>query len=82
MAARFTYLTTRGNNRLARQQARTACAAALLRWIHVVITRRVAWDPAVAAGLNPLESQAEHEKTAEHPPGLTQTALRCFCRVG
>jgi len=25
-------------------------AAALLRWIHVVITRRVAWDPAIAAG--------------------------------
>jgi transposase len=50
MAARFGYLTTRENNRLARQQARTACAAALLRWIHVVITRQVAWDPAIAAG--------------------------------
>ena len=50
MAARFAYLTTRENNRLARQQARTACAAALLRWIHVVITRQVAWDPAIAAG--------------------------------
>ena len=50
MAARFTYLTTRQDNRLARQQARTACAAALLRWIHVVVTRRVTWDPAVAAG--------------------------------
>ena len=50
MAARFGYLTTREDNRLARQQARTACAAALLRWIHVVITRRVAWDPAIAAG--------------------------------
>ena len=50
MAARFTYLTTREHNRLARQQARTACAAALLRWIHVVITQRVSWDPAIAAG--------------------------------
>jgi len=50
MAARFTYLTTRQDNRLARQQARTACAAALLRWIHVVVTRRVTWDPAIAAG--------------------------------
>ena len=48
MAARFTHLTTREHNRLARQQARTACAAALLRWIHVVITRRIAWDPAIA----------------------------------
>jgi transposase len=50
MAARFAYLTTRQDNRLARQQARTACAAALLRWIHVVVTRHVAWDPAIAAG--------------------------------
>jgi transposase len=50
MAARFAYLTTREDNRLARQQARTACAAALLRWIHVVITQKVTWDPAIAAG--------------------------------
>jgi transposase len=57
LAARFAYLTTRENNRLARQQARTACAAALLRWIHVVITRRVTWDPAIAAG-NPPRQQA------------------------
>jgi transposase len=53
MAARFTYLTTREDNRLARQQARTACAAALLRWLHVVITRQVSWDPVVAAGGRP-----------------------------
>ena len=44
MAARFTHLTTRQDNRLARQQARTACAAALLRRIHVV-TRPVSWVP-------------------------------------
>ena len=50
MAAKFTRLTTRDDNRLARQQARTACAAALLRWIHVVVTQRVARDPAIAAG--------------------------------
>ena len=50
MAARFTYLTTRDHNQLARQQARTACAAALLRWLHVVITRQVSWDPVIAAG--------------------------------
>ena len=56
MAARFGYLTTRQDNRLARQQARTACAAALLRWIHVVVTRHVAWDPAIAAGA----AQAAH----------------------
>ena len=58
MAARFTYLTTREDNRLARQQARTACAAALLRWIHVVVTRRVTWDPAIAAGSTPLQQAA------------------------
>ena len=58
MTARFAYLTTRENNRLARQQARTACAAALLRWIHVVITRRVARDPAIAAGNTPGQQAA------------------------
>jgi transposase len=58
MAARFTYLTTREDNRLARQQARTACAAALLRWIHVVVTRRVTWDPAIAAASTPLQQAA------------------------
>jgi len=58
MAARFTYLTTRHDNRLARQQARTACAAALLRWIHVVVTQRVTWDPAIAAGGRPLQQAA------------------------
>jgi transposase len=58
MAARFTYLTTREDNRLARQQARTACAAALLRWMHVVVTRRVSWDPAIAAGSTPLPRAA------------------------
>jgi transposase len=59
MAAKFTHLTTRDDNRLARQQARTACAAALLRWIHVVITRQVTWDPVIAAdGTPPLRTAA------------------------
>ena len=58
LAAKFTRLTTREDNRLARQQARTACAAALLRWIHVVVTRRVPWDPAIAAGAQPLQQAA------------------------
>jgi transposase len=58
MAARFTHLTTRQDSRLARQQARTACAAALLRWIHVVVTRRVTWDPAIAAGDTQLRQAA------------------------
>jgi hypothetical protein len=60
MAARFAYLTTREDDRplTAREQVRTACAAALLRWIHVVITGRVAWDPAVAAGRAPGQQAA------------------------
>jgi transposase len=58
MAARFAYLTTREHNRLARQQARTACAAALLRWIHAVITQHVAWNPLIAAGTKPLHQAA------------------------
>jgi transposase len=49
-AARYTHLTTRSNNPLQPGQARAALAAALLRQLFVVITRRVAWDPAVAAG--------------------------------
>jgi transposase len=50
LAARFQHLTTREDNRLARQQARAACAASLLRWLHVVVTRGVAWDATIAAG--------------------------------
>jgi hypothetical protein len=41
LAAKFTRLTTREVSRLALQQARTACAAARLRWIYVVITKSV-----------------------------------------
>ena len=58
LTARFRYLTTREHNRLARQQARAACAAALLRWLHVVVTQRVAWDPAIAAGQKALQPAA------------------------
>jgi transposase len=50
LKGRFTYLTTRQDNKLAAQQARAACAATLLRWLHVVVTRRVPWNPAIAAG--------------------------------
>jgi transposase len=48
MAARYRYLTTRQHNRLTDGQARAAIAAALLRWIHVVVTRRVCWDATIA----------------------------------
>lgn len=58
LAARFGHLTTRDNNRLARQQARAACAAALLRWLHVVVTGRVSWDATIAAGERPTAMAA------------------------
>lgn len=48
-AARFQHLTTRADNPLAPGQARAAIAAALLRQLHVVVTRRVRWDPTLAA---------------------------------
>ena len=47
-SARHAYLTSRDRNQLNDGQARTAVAAALLRQLFVVITRRVPWDPAMA----------------------------------
>lgn len=49
-AARYQHLTSRADNPLRPGQARGAIAAALLRQLFVVVTRRVAWDPAIAAG--------------------------------
>lgn len=46
--ARLEHLTTRAVNPLTPGQARAAIAAALLRQLHVVVTRRVRWDPAIA----------------------------------
>ena len=57
MAARYQHLTTRERNRLNDGQARAAIAAALLRWIHVIVTRRVTWDAALA-GANELTAAA------------------------
>jgi transposase len=56
MAARYRHLTTRETNRLTGQQARAALAAALLRWIHVITTRRIPWDASLAG--NPELLQA------------------------
>lgn len=50
--ARHEHLTSREHNRLRDGQARAAIAAALLRQLFVVVTRRVAWDPDIAAGAN------------------------------
>jgi transposase len=48
MVARYRHLTTRKANPLKDSQARAAIAAALLRWIHVIVTQRVTWDAALA----------------------------------
>lgn len=49
-AARYRHLTSRKHNALKDAQARTAVAASLLRQLHAVLTRRQAWDPAIAGG--------------------------------
>jgi hypothetical protein len=69
LAAKFTYLTTRDHNRLARQQARTACAAAVLRWLHVVVTQRVTWSPLIAAGAQPTQPRRVAPARDEPRPG-------------
>ena len=57
-AARLTSLTTREGNRLSTGQAHAALAAALLRQLHVVVTRRVPWDAAIASGnATPADAQ-------------------------
>jgi transposase len=48
MAARYRHLTTRKTNPLKDGQARAAIAAALLRWLHVIVTQRVHWDGTIA----------------------------------
>jgi transposase len=59
MAARYRYLTTRDHNRLTDGQARAAIAAALLRWLHVIVTQQVKWDPAIAgAGATEMPAAA------------------------
>ncbi len=50
LAARYQHLTGRERNRLTSGQARAACAATLLRWLHGVVTRRTRWDADIAAG--------------------------------
>ena len=50
LQARYAHLTSREDRRLADGQARTACAAALLRWLWAVITTGRAWDARTAAG--------------------------------
>jgi transposase len=59
LAAKFTHLTTRDRDRLAPGQARVACAAALLRWLHAIVTKRQPWDPDIAGGTTSLDRAGE-----------------------
>lgn len=45
LTARYQHLTTRADDPLTRGQAHAALAAALLCWLHVIVTQRVPWDP-------------------------------------
>lgn len=47
---KYTHLTTRDHDRLTPGQAHVACAAALLRWLHAIITRRTLFNPDIATG--------------------------------
>lgn len=53
LAARYEHLTTLEHNRLAGRQARAACAATLLRWLHAVVVRRTPWNREIAAPAPP-----------------------------
>lgn len=50
LAARYTHLTGRADNKLTPTQARVAVAASLLRQLHAVLTTGTPWDPAIASG--------------------------------
>jgi transposase len=58
LAARYAHLTGRDGNRLVDGQARTACAATMLRWLWAVITTGQAWDARIAAGQIPARRPA------------------------
>jgi transposase len=58
ISERYRRLTTRADNPLTDGQARAALAAALLRWVHVIITQRISWNQAIAAGLVELPKAA------------------------
>lgn len=50
LADRYAHLTSRARGQLAAGQARAACAATLLRWLHAIVTRRQAYNAAIASG--------------------------------
>lgn len=58
LTARYRHLTTRPDNPLTHGQAYAALAAALLRWLHVIVTQRVPWNAQAASGPIDLQTAA------------------------
>ncbi|MDN5920806.1 MAG: transposase [Pseudonocardia sp.] len=62
-AAKYAHLTGRAENPLRDGQARAAIAAALLRQLFIVVTRRVAWDPVLAGADTTTTTTGETDHT-------------------
>lgn len=62
----YTRLTRRQHNPLRDGQARAACANKLLRQLWVVLTHRVAWNPAIATGQQPPPNLDRHPQEVAH----------------
>ena len=67
----YTHLTTRERDRLAPGQARVACAAALLRWLYAIVTKRQRWSPDIAAGTHERPPTRRPTSGASHRPAAT-----------
>jgi transposase len=65
MRERYQHLTKRPTNPLSDGQARAAHAAALLRWIYVIVTQRVPFNALTAAGQRPATARTNH---LDQPP--------------
>ena len=58
LAGKYDRWTSRNQNQLTDGQARTACAATILRWLWAVVTTGRAWDARIAAGQIPARPAA------------------------
>jgi transposase len=58
LAGKYDRWTSRNGNQLTGGQARTACAATILRWLWAVVSTGRAWDARIAAGQIPARPAA------------------------
>ena len=58
LAGKYDRWTSRNQNQLTDGQARTACAATILRWLWAVVTTGRAWDARITAGQIPARPAA------------------------